>query len=1666
MNKTLFLMGAILLFTTKSIAQVGTPKEEFIKNQDYLTGNLLDQKNKSYKDSLKGFNESAIRAELTGKIDAWELNGHINHLRREFINTKYQLKPITENTIPQVPSNQKQMGGGAQVYVAPCVNEGFENTAPGAYNGAANALSVQGWTLFGNYATNAGYNCNALGTPYNLGANEFDIVTTPLNFSGSNCSFVLGNSPFGGSRVAKINSGQSANYSRNKMAQTFPVTQANALFQFAFAGFWENPGHSCCDQPGLYLRVLNACNGNTVASCSSMTLAANCGSLANVTFTPCGYGVMSNWQTKSIDLTPYIGGCVTIEMWTADCNFGGHWGTTYIDCICGGQNISPGLGGLPGGPIPGAVSFCAGSGVAQINAPLGYNFYQWVGPNGPIPPPMGTTAVITITNPIPGQSYTVNLTSSGGCQLSSISQLNTTTVMIAGIGSGTTCPGGASGTASVQGAGSGAGYTYTWTNASNSVVGTSSVANNLPAGVYSVTIAGAGNALCGTASATVAVTTGTPQVINQYKPYCNGQAYMNTTGGTNFQWYNGNSPVQGTVGTAPGYTVLNPSPGAVINLTYTNLQNCNAQISFTLMASQPGIMNVSNISYVCPGGNNGTAVLSMTPANGAPPGVNSYSVVNNGTFTPPYSYSLYPTALNSVTLQGLSAGNYTVNTFDGSCLYSTGFNVQAFVFNFTLSPNSPTLCQGNCIPSGLTFTSPPSPTQYSYSWTPTTWLSGGMGNLQNTIICPTVPLGTQTTIVYTVVATPSVVNCPVTRTMAITAVNPATPTITAIPNMCDNALPYQILVNPGGGTFFTGITGTANPINPSTGMLNPGSPSITIGVNTFTYSTAVNTCVAQQTATYQVSHFNPSTLTSSISPLCVTNAPVNLMNIVQSTVGIWSGPGVNTNSFNPFGLSTGNYIISYNTTSNPNPTVCPSTSTLSIPVTNTIVPQITPAPPFCNNAAPFTMTVNPPGGTWANAAINPTSGLVTPSLAIPTNSIVGYSVTIGPCQNIGATIIYPSEFNSASISGTVPNLCVNSNPFSLMNIVQFTANGTWSGPGITNNVFFPVGLPTNTYTLIYNRVSTPNTTLCPDTRTIAVDVYNPPVPNIAMVGPYCSKNAAVQMSVSPNTGYWISSSYLSASGLLTPSLCSVGQNAIQYVIGTNTCFASNTKYISIEAFVSAAISGKVPDQCNTNAVLNLQPLTANPSGIWSGPGITGSNFNPNATGSGSFVLNYNTASVPSGLCPDHSTVAVNVFSLANPAVTQVGPFCNTAGPVQLQVSPVGGYFGGANNSAVTNKGLFHPGQGVIGNNVVNYSITAGPCVAYVQTTISIESFVSADLAKYPEKNIYCQKSDKPFNLNQYVKNVGGTWFGPGLMGAVFDPEKANIGQNLLIYQTHSMPTASLCPDTTALLIKVAQIPTISITSNKTEGCVPLDVLLTTPNNSGGSGQWYLGDGSEPKTELSIVHTYTAPGSYTATYRYTSLDGCVAPTTSVSTAINVYENPKPNFTFADEVFISDATVQMNNLTTILSHHKYLWKIVGLADTFTTVNPVISFPKIGRYEVLLTAESIKGCKNTISKFIEVRNDFNVFVPNTFTPNDDELNDVFKPVFTSYGLDSKTFELEIFDRWGQSLFRSKDPNVGWDGTIKGEFAKEGVYVYRLRYKDNEGAVYNKMGHVTLIR
>lgn len=94
--------------------------------------------------------------------------------------------------------------------------------------------------------------------------------------------------------------------------------------------------------------------------------------------------------------------------------------------------------------------------------------------------------------------------------------------------------------------------------------------------------------------------------------------------------------------------------------------------------------------------------------------------------------------------------------------------------------------------------------------------------------------------------------------------------------------------------------------------------------------------------------------------------------------------------------------------------------------------------------------------------------------------------------------------------------------------------------------------------------------------------------------------------------------------------------------------------------------------------------------------------------------------------------------------------------------------------------------------------------------------------------------------------------------------------------------------------------------------------------------------------------------------------------------------------------------------------------------------------------------------------------IFIPNTFTPNSDGTNDIFIPV----GKNIAAMHLYVFDRWGNQLFESDNPTMGWDGTYGGEVVKNDVYVWRLAYKffeDKTGEVgmeQEQMGHVQVLR
>lgn len=94
--------------------------------------------------------------------------------------------------------------------------------------------------------------------------------------------------------------------------------------------------------------------------------------------------------------------------------------------------------------------------------------------------------------------------------------------------------------------------------------------------------------------------------------------------------------------------------------------------------------------------------------------------------------------------------------------------------------------------------------------------------------------------------------------------------------------------------------------------------------------------------------------------------------------------------------------------------------------------------------------------------------------------------------------------------------------------------------------------------------------------------------------------------------------------------------------------------------------------------------------------------------------------------------------------------------------------------------------------------------------------------------------------------------------------------------------------------------------------------------------------------------------------------------------------------------------------------------------------------------------------------------IFVPNTFTPNGDGVNDVFLPV----GKSIASIHLVVHNRWGEQLFETEDLEVGWDGTYRGEPVKPDVYVWRMEYKfytDKEGTVgvqQTQMGHIQVMR
>ena len=250
------------------------------------------------------------------------------------------------------------------------------------------------------------------------------------------------------------------------------------------------------------------------------------------------------------------------------------------------------------------------------------------------------------------------------------------------------------------------------------------------------------------------------------------------------------------------------------------------------------------------------------------------------------------------------------------------------------------------------------------------------------------------------------------------------------------------------------------------------------------------------------------------------------------------------------------------------------------------------------------------------------------------------------------------------------------------------------------------------------------------------------------------------------------------------------------------------------------------------------------------------------------------------------------------------------------------------------------------------------------------------------------------------------------------------------------------------------------------GCTPAEVFfdnLSTPIDTTYTIVWDFGDGGT-SGEISPTYTYLEAGNYSVSVDIESPVGCTT-SESFNNLIRVLEGPVADFDYSpDEPNNFTEEVRFTDLS--INAAAWQWDFAGLSSSLEQ-NPSYAFPDTGFYDVVLTVfHPVTRCPDTLIQTIEVRPLVTLFMPNAFTPNNDGDNDDFRGI--GYVEAISNFNMSIWNRWGQQVFETTDPTIGWNGTLDntGSPSPQGVYVYKVVYTDPRGERQQLEGHLTLLR
>lgn len=738
---------------------------------------------------------------------------------------------------------------------------------------------------------------------------------------------------------------------------------------------------------------------------------------------------------------------------------------------------------------------------------------------------------------------------------------------------------------------------------------------------------------------------------------------------------------------------------------------------------------------------------------------------------------------------------------------------------------------------------------------------------------------------------------------------------------------------------------------------------------------------------------------------------------------------------------------------------CTDTQTHNVTITTGGSPIINPAGPFCATAAPVTLTANLAGGTWSatcGTCINASTGSFDPGLATVGNNTITYTIT-GACGGSDTETIVIEDISLDNISvtnidcfgncnGTITLTATGASQYSINGGTSFQGTGNFNAlcaGGFSILVESPIGCQATGLASINQPAaltipSSSTDEICFGScdGTAGVNPSGGTMPysyawsngagNVANVNSLCAGNYTA--TVTDDNGC-VQTANITISGppqLVINSITEVDETCSNSCDGSITINAPLASQFSIDNGATFQASNVFTNVCSGNYNIVVEDAagcqatglanitTPNPLNIVAGPNSTiciGQSATVSATANG--------GTAPLTLIWDNG--------LPNGSPHTVTPAVNTTYTVYVQ---------DANGCQ---------------SNPVSVTVTLNPPLQV--TALSDQAICPGETA-----SISASASGGNGGPYTYIWDDGS---GNQLSGAnqIVSPAVTTV------YTVTASDNCGTPVTTDAVTITVNPLPVVSFNADNLEGCTPVAVNFSNTTNATltGSCFWDFGDGTT-SADCNPSHVYTTPGCYTVTLTVTSPEGCVASST-ITDMICVFAYPVAEFSFGPQpTDILNTEINFTNETSL--GVAYDWDFGGLGTSQQT-NPTFVFPNDdpGSYNVCLATVSADGCADTVCHVVVIDDMFLLFVPNTFTPDGDNINDLFFPVVDGY-IDG-SFQLLIFNRWGDLIFESSSPETTWDGTHNGIISKEDTYVWKIIVKDAvSGKKRDFVGHVNLLR